>query len=491
MARKEIAFQFVAIGAASVSNAIQKIGKVSTITAVATLKLGRSAKIAVSGFGNLGKSLSSAVVGLNQGLQLFNRIAGAARNLTVGLIDAGGAVADTSAAFATLSTRGINTREVLVQLRSATQGQVADTELMRIGLAGLGGETNITVKNLSKLVNAIFLTSKGLGQDFRPSLEALRRSLATNTLTTLGAVQGFESVVTIMDKARETAQKTGEQVSKLSLFQIGLAEALRASGRRQAEFGDILDSSGDLLQKFRVDIKNAFDAVAESVVISDDLKLALRELSAVFSVFAGKSGDDARSLGKSIASIGAGTIQFGLDATEAFLAFSIGVNQGLQAAVRFADVARRGFKSFSADIQDVISFTTSGLQAFTLAGSDAENALGDLTEGFTEASRRSREAAMADSEFLEGLRRDAEENARVTENALDRLRRRREEVRAEVRAEEQAAQREVILRVTRDKRADDRLVDEIKGVVDSVRGGEAQLELEAIRAAEAAVVGGP
>lgn len=451
MAEREVRLRFSAEGADRVSNAISTIGTRSATTARQTKTLADSARTATQGFRSFGSQLLLLPTALVSTGRLIGGFIRGIKSLTFGLIDAGGQLADTLGGFKTLETQGINTVDVLNRLREATQGQVRDLDLQQIALAALGGETRVTVEQLGTLINAIFLTSKGLGRDFRPSLEALRRSLATGRLTTLAAIEGFESLTDKLEGARESARGQGRQISKLELLQIGLNEAIRASNVQIAQFGGIVDSAGDRLNKARVNFQNFTDEIKLSVATTPALVDAFGELNTVFRAFGSETETSGQVIGRSIGNLFAGIISFSLSATEKFLRFSAVVNDAIATLEEFADV---GVRAFLGGLVGIIS----ALEELGLVqGRSAES-----LEKFFEAQRRApgfEEAGAAARERAQTAREAAERIAGARREFTIKLERSRAEDRAAVRRQLGAIEDEIVDDLSRIRQSEGALLN--------------------------------
>jgi len=297
MVEKEVKLKFEAAGANEVADATAKIGRSFQRTARDSKELEKSGKSLSGAFENLGTKILLLPQALLNAGRVIKNVAETISNLTIGIIESGGSIADTVGSFNKLIEKGVDTAKVLEQLRVATQGQVTDFELMKLALGSLGGETGITVDQLSKLVQAIFVTGKGLNRELSPALEAMRRSLATGSLTTLAAVEGFENITKVLERAKLAAREHGTRIDRLTLLHLGLTEALKQADRQIDQFADVTDSAGDRLTRFQTQLQNMIDRFKLAVVVSPRLNDAMADLEKFMQAAFGSTEDLATILG--------------------------------------------------------------------------------------------------------------------------------------------------------------------------------------------------
>jgi len=297
MVEREVKLKFEAAGADEVANATSKIGRTFRSTSRDANTLEKSSKGLTSAFSGLGTKLLLLPQSLVNAGRVISRIASTVSDLTIGIIESGGSIADTAGSFAKLAEKGIDTANVLERLRVATQGQVSNFELMKIALGSLGGETSVSVDQLEKLVQAIFVTGKGLNRELLPALQMMRKSLATGSLTTLASVEGFENLTKVLERAKLSAREQGQRIDRLTLLQIGLSEAVRQANRQIDQFGDVVDSAGDRLTRLQTDFQNLIDKFQLAVVQTPRLNTALADLEKFLQAAFGSTDDLATVLG--------------------------------------------------------------------------------------------------------------------------------------------------------------------------------------------------
>lgn len=431
MVERQVTLKFEADGAVQVVNATNRIGAATQRTAKQADDLSRSGRSLTNTFKNFGTQLLLVPQALLNTGRLLKSVATTAKEMTVGLIETGGALADTAGAFDNLQKKGIETARVLDELRSATQGQVNDLELQRVALSAFSGEATITTDQLTKLVSAIFATGKGLGRELRPTLEQLRTSLAGMSLSTLGSVAGFENIVPAIERAKIEASKAGKTFDRVAEFTYGMELALFAAEKQMEQYSGSADSAGDTLQRLTVDIENLVNNFKLTVVENKRLQDAMVDLERFFQLLGETSDDLATILGTELANGLALVLEL--------------IPTGLVAFQRLYAIMSRMLSLFVEIvliIPKVTGVLTDLFNVVTFGAFDAKNALGDFGDILQEVSIGLNEQA-----------NEAEETATKYEGLIEQVRRAREETnrarqeQASENAEAGTAQLDVNLRV--------------------------------------------
>lgn len=280
---------------------------------------------------NTSKSLGNSFKGLGANLLLLpsailsvgRLISGLARSfseLTTGVIDAGGVLADIRGTLGALAAEGKNTAGALSVLRRATQGQVRDSQLQLGIIKALGGQFKISAGDLETLTEAVFLISKPTG-DFAQNFNVLINALRSGTPSTLASITGFDDLQVAIDTAARASAEAGIPFTQIVRQQVGIALALARANIITQRFGDVTDSAGDKLQKARVNLENFKDEVLFNIATTPALIAVFDGLGEAVGAIARELGDAAGTVGEQIgATIGEG-FAFALEKVTEFLGF--------------------------------------------------------------------------------------------------------------------------------------------------------------------------
>lgn len=194
-------------------------------------------------------------------------------SLAVGKLGERGAdVNNVSQSFKVLTTSiGESSDAMLGKLRKATQGNISDTDLMKVANLGLSQGLKLTATQFGLVGDVAAVLSERTGGDLKTAFETLTQAMATGQDRTLKTI-GLN-----IDAARATqvyAESIGKKVSELdedqrkqAISNAILAEGqriLQQSGKAQEDFGDKVAQSRTKLSNF-VDSVGSWIATTPSI----------------------------------------------------------------------------------------------------------------------------------------------------------------------------------------------------------------------------------
>ncbi len=201
---------------------------------------------------------------------------GAAATALISTINRGQGVSELASSFDSLNSKAGASTTALSTLREATQGLLADTDLMRASnqalLAGLSPDQFLQVASAADAMG------DAVGIDTKQSMDLLTNAVATGNDRLL---KQFGIMVDNKKAEEEFAKSIGLTADKLN--EAGKREAARIAILAELEkqtlaAGSASETAGDIIQQMGVAITNAQDGIARFVNESTVLVGALKEI---------------------------------------------------------------------------------------------------------------------------------------------------------------------------------------------------------------------
>jgi hypothetical protein len=219
--------------------------------------------------------------GQRQFLGTMGKVAAALVGATVAmgkLSERGGQFLTVQNAFTRLTGRQT---DALAQLRLATQGLIADYQLMEQANLSLALGSSRNVDQFAQLAETAQLLGRALGLDTAFALNSLNIGIARQSRLVLDNI-GIIVDTTLAN--RRYADAIGRTVGALSdaerqeAFRI---EALRQAGQKTEELGEVTLNAGDAYRQFVVEIRNTTDALSTGAASSGIVGMAYLSLAEI------------------------------------------------------------------------------------------------------------------------------------------------------------------------------------------------------------------